>query len=80
MRTTVPGFPGTRAGLGIFSRDMPCGTAWGHQGTTPGYMTRAWSTDNGRHQIVATVNLDTESLSPAGHRALETLITAAFCG
>jgi hypothetical protein len=40
----------------------------------------AWSTEDGRHQIIVAVNLDPESLSPAGHHALETLITRAFCG
>jgi D-alanyl-D-alanine carboxypeptidase len=35
MQTTVAGYPGTRAGLGIFSRRTPCGTAWGHQEPSP---------------------------------------------
>jgi D-alanyl-D-alanine carboxypeptidase len=80
MQTTVPGYPGTRSGLGLFSRRTPCGPAWGHQGTTPGYMSRAWSSESGRRQVVVTVNIDPDSLSAAGNRALETLITKAYCG
>ena len=33
-----PSGPGTkRAGLGIFSYELPCGEVWGHTGEFPGY-------------------------------------------
>ena len=35
-----PSGPGTkRAGLGIFSYELPCGEVWGHTGQFPGYQT-----------------------------------------
>ncbi|MFB6892707.1 serine hydrolase domain-containing protein [Kitasatospora sp. NPDC056327] len=51
MRTTVPADPmgpGTRYGLGLVSRPLPCGgVSWGHGGSIPGYVTRGGVTEDG---------------------------------
>ena len=51
MRTTVDASaeegPGTRYGLGLESFETPCGTAWGHGGNFPGYITYVYSSADG---------------------------------
>ena len=43
-----PPGPGTkRAGLGIFSYELPCGSVWGHTGMFPGYQTFGAATQDG---------------------------------
>ncbi|WP_067226489.1 serine hydrolase [Streptomyces sp. NBRC 109706] len=42
-------------GLGIIRHDLSCGgTAWGHNGVVPGYMTYTLTTDDGRHASLVT--------------------------
>jgi len=41
LLTTVPAGDGMEYGLGVLELQMPCGTAWGHNGAMPGYVT--WS-------------------------------------
>lgn len=93
MRRTVPmGVPGEAYGLGLWRTRsfsltvgpkqrryrLPCGVAWGHNGNIPGYAAEAFSTADGRRQIVLLVNDSTRT--PATARALSRLMGAALCG
>jgi D-alanyl-D-alanine carboxypeptidase len=78
MLTTVPAQPGIAYGLGIAAIDVPCGTAWGHRGEFPGYLSFALSSRTGDRQAVVLVNY--YSLTEAGHAAFEELVGAALCG
>ncbi|MFI6147691.1 serine hydrolase domain-containing protein [Streptomyces sp. NPDC051109] len=81
MRSTVPAEatfgPGSRYGLGLVSRPLPCGgLSWGHGGSFPGYETRGGATDDGRAASVAvTLQLTDE----AGRRNLERVVDTALC-
>ncbi|MBT2400380.1 serine hydrolase [Streptomyces sp. ISL-100] len=81
MRSTVPAEAtfgsGSRYGLGIVSRPLPCGgLSWGHGGSFPGYETRGGATDDGRAaNVVVTMQLTDE----AGRMDLERAVDAALC-
>ncbi|MEU6979043.1 serine hydrolase domain-containing protein [Streptomyces sp. NPDC046371] len=81
MRSTVPAEAtfgsGSRYGLGLVSRPLPCGgLSWGHGGSFPGYETRGGATDDGRAAHVAvTMQLTDE----AGRKNLERAADAALC-
>ena len=52
-----PSGPGIkRAGLGIFSYELPCGKVWGHTGQFPGYQAFAAATPDGRGALAIMVN------------------------
>ncbi len=81
MRSTVPAEAtfgsGSRYGLGIVSRPLPCGgLSWGHGGSFPGYETRGGATDDGRAaNVVVTMQLTDK----AGRMGLERAVDAALC-
>lgn len=52
MRQTVSTPDGLGYGLGLESTLFPCGTFWGHIGSTLDYVTRAWSSPDGRRVVV----------------------------
>ena len=62
MQETVSGQgdppgPGTkRAGLGIFSYELPCGEVWGHTGQFPGYQAFGAATPDGRGGLAMMAN------------------------
>jgi D-alanyl-D-alanine carboxypeptidase len=72
-------FPGQRYGLGLISFPMGCGKAWGHNGDIPGYVTYAFSTRDGRGQMVLSVNQDALSLPAAAAQALGPALKRGFC-
>lgn len=52
-----PSGPGTkRAGLGIFSYELPCGEVWGHTGQFPGYQAFGAATPDGSGGLAMTAN------------------------
>ena len=52
-----PSGPGTkRAGLGIFSYELPCGEVWGHTGQFPGYQAFGAATPDGRGGLAVMAN------------------------
>ncbi|MFK0258191.1 serine hydrolase domain-containing protein [Streptomyces sp. NPDC090445] len=71
----VPWIPGTRYGLGVFSRTLPCGaTLWGNAGATYGSWTYAMGSRDGKHLLTSQVNGDWSGLG-----VFEALLTAEFC-
>ena len=84
MTTTLPvgggtDIPGQRYGLGLGSFPTSCGTAWGHNGTQPGYMTWAYASRNGARQAVLMTNLEPGSMTAEAVQRFYALIAAAFC-
>ena len=84
MQTTVPmGGPAPRGfayGAGIFTTPTPCGIAWGHNGSTPGYLTSVLNSRDGARQVVLLMNggetaFDRQTAGPA-----QRLLAAAYCG
>jgi D-alanyl-D-alanine carboxypeptidase len=75
-------------GLGIYSVQLSCGTAWGHDGGAPnGYKTIAYTSPDGSRQAVMTYNSYTMSVPPpagtetaAFERDQRNALEIAFCG
>jgi D-alanyl-D-alanine carboxypeptidase len=67
-----------RYGLGLNVFATPCGRAWGHTGNLNGLLTIAWSTRDGRRQLVVAANA--YPLPAAADTALRGAATTAFCG
>jgi D-alanyl-D-alanine carboxypeptidase len=52
-----PSGPGTkRAGLEVFSYELPCGKVWGHTGQFPGYQAFGAATSDGRRGLAMMAN------------------------
>jgi D-alanyl-D-alanine carboxypeptidase len=66
-------------GLGLLREEFPCGEAWGHDSETPGYMTAAWNSKNGNHQVVVVVNSSFSHDEPVSE-AMRAVLTTAYCG
>ncbi len=73
--------PGTAYGLGLQSFHTRCGTAWGHGGNFPGYLTYVYSSPHGSRQVVLMLNEDPMSLpkKKIGPIFME-LLDQAYCG
>lgn len=78
MMTTVHARDGLDYGLGIAEIDLSCGTAWGHRGEFPGYLSFAVTSADGERQAVVLTNY--YSLSEQGRAAFDDLIDEALCG
>jgi D-alanyl-D-alanine carboxypeptidase len=79
MLTTVPTGPGTGYGLGIISLQVPCGTAWGHDGNFPGYTSNAFTTLGGR-QVIVLINATDSTLTAQQNADLGAALSAGLCG
>jgi D-alanyl-D-alanine carboxypeptidase len=64
-------------GLGLFTIATPCGEPWGHNGMVPGYSAQAYSSPDGRRQVVVLVNR--QPLSEAQEAAVERVVVEAYC-
>jgi D-alanyl-D-alanine carboxypeptidase len=84
MQTTVPmggGAPrGYGYGAGIFTEPMPCGTAWGHNGSTPGYMASVANSRGANRQVVVLVNGGETALGKRTGEPAQRLLASAYCG
>jgi D-alanyl-D-alanine carboxypeptidase len=62
MKTTVSAGAGTGIdyGLGIMRTDTPCGTVWGHTGSTFGHDSYVFGSADGRRTMVIDTTTDTE--------------------
>ena len=73
-----PSGPGTkRAGLGIFSYELPCGEVWGHTGQFPGYQAFGAATPDGRRGLAMMANAT--GLSEQANEALVYAQELAVC-
>jgi D-alanyl-D-alanine carboxypeptidase len=84
MKTTITegthvDIPGQRYGLGLELFPTSCGNALGHNGIVAGYMTFAYSSDDGARQALLMVNLDAGSFPKAAGPRFFRLIDKAFC-
>jgi D-alanyl-D-alanine carboxypeptidase len=83
MKTTVPlpqDFPIPGAyGLGLFRKDTPCGSVWGHGGDTLGHHSTAVVSDDGRRTAVTDTNTepsDVDGLTPGTERFIRVAFAA----
>ena len=71
-------------GLGIYRIQLPCGTAWGHDGGYPGgFKTYAYTSPDGHRQAVLVYNdflMSTLSPVTAFQHDVKKAIEIAFCG
>ena len=79
MMTTTPIGNGDGYGLGFGSVQLPCGTAWGHQGDVPGYFSNGFITADGSTETVVLVNADRE-LSDTQQNDIDNAVVAGICG
>jgi D-alanyl-D-alanine carboxypeptidase len=84
METTVPmggGAPrGYAYGTGISTLPMPCGLAWGHDGSTPGYLTSALNSRDANRQVILLLNAGEIAFGDQTARPARHLLTTAYCG
>jgi D-alanyl-D-alanine carboxypeptidase len=84
MQTTVPmggGAPrGYAYGTGISTLPMPCGLAWGHDGSTPGYLTSVLNSRNASRQVIILLNAGETALGDQTAGPARDLLTTAYCG
>jgi D-alanyl-D-alanine carboxypeptidase len=83
MKTTLPEAKGDlvqRMGYGVIRFSTPCGAAWGHSGSFPGYWTHAWSSGDGKRQVVLMVNIDPTSVTAEANAAFYRTLGSAYCG
>ena len=60
-----------------FSVSTPCGEPWGHNGMVPGYYAQAYSSADGRRQVVVLVNR--QPLSEQQEAAVGRAVVKAYC-
>jgi D-alanyl-D-alanine carboxypeptidase len=75
-----PKHPDLLYGLGLYRQPVRCSLVWGHNGDTPGYNVTAFNSGDGARQVVFMINTDSDSLTPAQGKALNTLLDVAYCG
>ena len=84
METTVPmggGAPrGYGYGAGIATVPMPCGMAWGHNGSTPGYLANVLNTRDAKRQVVVLINGGETALGGRTEGSAQRLLATAYCG
>jgi D-alanyl-D-alanine carboxypeptidase len=80
MLTTVPIGQGAGYGLGITSLQVPCGTAWGHDGNFPGYLSNAFTTLGGGRQVIILINATGSTLTAQQNADLGAALSAGLCG
>ncbi|WP_433167258.1 serine hydrolase domain-containing protein [Kribbella sp. CA-247076] len=80
---TTEFWPGARYGLGVASRDLPCGgTVWIPGGDQIGYKTRLGTTADGRHSVVVSMSTqlnDSLDAALAQERVAKDLVDHAIC-
>jgi D-alanyl-D-alanine carboxypeptidase len=82
MKETVPAGEGLGYGLGLLTLELPCGTAYGHNGIFFGYFTFALTTEDGSRQAVVMTNVDVlNGQPPSGvEAAAMEALAAGLCG
>ena len=85
MKKTVPlpkDFPIPGAyGLGLFRKDTPCGSVWGHGGDTLGHHTTAEVTEDGRRTAITDTNTepsDVDGMVPGAQKFARVAFAAEY--
>ncbi|WP_240800651.1 beta-lactamase family protein [Streptomyces sp. ICN441] len=79
MRELTTVVPGSDYGTGIIRWDTSCGTAWGHDGAFPGYLSIALTSGDGERQAVLALNTD-RVLSEGTLADVDTAVETLYCG
>jgi D-alanyl-D-alanine carboxypeptidase len=59
---------------------VPCGTAWGHDGNFPGYLSNAFTTLGGGRQVIILINATGSTLTAQQNADLGAALSAGLCG
>ena len=76
-RGEATGNAGTRYGLGLTVTDLPCGPAFGHEGSVFGYTTIVLASEDGSRQVALFVNVS--PAVPAVVDAVRRVATTIYC-
>jgi len=82
MQTTGPmaaELEGWGYGFGLIQKPMGCGTAFGHDGASFGYLVYAYSSADGGRQSVLLVNAGDGTMAHEDNGALQDLAVSAYC-
>ncbi|MEN3358897.1 MAG: D-alanyl-D-alanine carboxypeptidase, partial [Mycobacteriales bacterium] len=62
MKRTIPvvGTPGRGYGLGLARADTPCGTTWGNDGASIGFLSTAIFSEDGSRALVSVINANVD--------------------
>jgi D-alanyl-D-alanine carboxypeptidase len=71
---------GAGYGLGIGQVELPCGRAYGHEGSVAGYWTLAHVSPDGDRSAVVAVTTGVMHTTPAQQQATLDALVSAFCG
>jgi D-alanyl-D-alanine carboxypeptidase len=80
LLTTISAGDGVEYGLGVFRLQMPCGTAWGHNGGMPSHVSWSLISPDGARQAVLMVTRDANTWSEQIAADHANALLIAFCG
>lgn len=63
-------------GLGLAKVEIGCGTAWGHEGQLPGFVSAAWVNPGADREVVVLANASVDAIGLTFQKVLNT----ALCG
>ena len=71
--------PGWGYGFGVIEKPMGCGSAFGHDGASPGYIAYAYTSKDASRQSVILVNAGDGTMEHEDNGALQQLAERAYC-
>jgi D-alanyl-D-alanine carboxypeptidase len=80
LQTTVPLGAGTEYGLGVVKLETPCGTAWGHDGGTPPFVSISLTSPDGSRQAAMMLTRDANTWTDQIKADYGAAVVTAFCG
>jgi D-alanyl-D-alanine carboxypeptidase len=80
LQTTVPAEPDQDYGLGVSKLQTPCGPAWGHDGSVPGYASISLTSPDGSLQAVMMLTRDANTWTDQIRDDFVSAVLTAFCG
>ncbi|MFB7666219.1 serine hydrolase domain-containing protein [Kitasatospora sp. NPDC056138] len=80
MKTTVPAGPGLDYGLGLMKLQGTCGDLWGHNGSTPGFLTFVLGDAEGHRQVALSRNPYDPAYAGPSAQAVNRLLNSGGCG
>ncbi len=63
-------------GLGLAKVETACGTAWGHEGQLPGFVSAAWVDQSTHRHVVVLANATVDAVG----LTFQKVINTALCG
>lgn len=80
MKELVPVGDDFGYGLGLYRTRTACGSAWGHDGSVPGYLTVAWNDESGRRGFSVGLPTDPDERLAAAYARLVDVASCRMSG